>query len=519
MSLKKVFVCNICELVLKDPVTLPCLTLICGEHLRDGTAKNGSIRCNACEKVFRVCDKNITTDEIVNNILAKDVHLSDEEKAIKHAIQFQAHQLEQLQSDVKRKQIDMEVVSFDHFTEIRRNIDIQREELKAKIDEISLSLIDQANEKETAYKLRITQTIACIVDPDLQQSSQIVAHEFRNPNMPIAHAKQLQSEHEQKLAGFQARIYEFESLGMHMKSLQFKANTQGFHADSFGCLDKSPTIACSFDNVIKIWNLELNTCMNTLGEHSRDVSCLENISENRFASGSCDKTIKIWDAKSYVCLRTLTGHSHTVRSLKSLASNRLASGAWGQVKIWDYENGQCIHTLNAHLEWVFDLVCLTNGKLASCSQDKTIKVWNLDTGTCSEKLEWHSSCLLLLKNGHLAVGSLEKVIQIWSNNRPYKILKGHTSPVDRLKELDTGELISFSTDFAIKIWDLKAGRCIATLIGHTNFVSEAQMNRQRSDAVSCSSDGTIKTWDLKTGKCINSVTAQNGVQIKKLIFI
>ena len=91
--------------------------------------------------------------------------------------------------------------------------------------------------------------------------------------------------------------------------------------------------------------------------------------------------------------------------------------------------------------------------------------------------------------------------------------------MNRLKELDTGELISFSSDFTIKIWDLKAGRCIATLIGHTSFVSDAQMNRQRSAVVSCSYDGTIKTWDLKTGKCINSVNVQNGVQLKKMIFI
>ena len=42
MSLKSEMSCNICKLVLDDPVTLPCTSSICGGNLRDGTAKNGS---------------------------------------------------------------------------------------------------------------------------------------------------------------------------------------------------------------------------------------------------------------------------------------------------------------------------------------------------------------------------------------------------------------------------------------------------------------------------------------------
>ena len=66
----------------------------------------------------------------------------------------------------------------------------------------------------------------------------------------------------------------------------------------------------------------------TLEGHAKAITCLENIENNRFASGSDDTTIKIWDAKKFVCLKTLTGHQDAVWCLKSSNSDRLASGSF-----------------------------------------------------------------------------------------------------------------------------------------------------------------------------------------------
>ena len=55
-------------------------------------------------------------------------------------------QLEHLQEDLDRIFSDLKGLSFDHFSEIRRQIDLQREKLKKKIDEIALKMIDQVNE-------------------------------------------------------------------------------------------------------------------------------------------------------------------------------------------------------------------------------------------------------------------------------------------------------------------------------------------------------------------------------------
>ena len=90
MSLKSEVTCNICKLVLKDPVTLPCSSSICVEHLRDGTTKDGIIKCLKCGKDF---GNGFLTNESLNNILAKEFHLTEEEKTIRLAIQDLTRQL------------------------------------------------------------------------------------------------------------------------------------------------------------------------------------------------------------------------------------------------------------------------------------------------------------------------------------------------------------------------------------------------------------------------------------------
>ena len=81
---------------------------------------------------------------MATEILAKDLHLSAKERTIKQATQYLIQQLEHLQTDLSRRHSDLERISFDHFSEIRRHIDIQREEL----DEIALKMIDRVNENE-----------------------------------------------------------------------------------------------------------------------------------------------------------------------------------------------------------------------------------------------------------------------------------------------------------------------------------------------------------------------------------
>ena len=524
MSLKSEMICSICKLILKDPVSLPCSSAICDGHLRDDTAKNGTIRCLECDQEFDISQRGFPQHKMASNILVKKLHLSDEEKAIKQAIQETIQQLEQLQFDLKAKHSDLERISFDYFTELRRQIDIQREELKNKIDEIALKMIDQVNKKETDYISTMKQYLLAATPVDIEQCMQSLANEFRNPNLIIEEVKRIQNEQQQRVKQFQARIKEIESLFLEMEPLVFKPSTS-FLDESFGILRSNGLIACALDKNIEIWNIVSNECLAILEGHSMNIRCLETIDENRFASGSLDNTIRIWDAKNFVCLKTLKGHLNGVLSLKSLTSTRIASGSFLAIKIWDIKTGKCLKTLRGHSSWIYGLVYLPNGNLASCSSDTSIKVWDLIRGECIQTITSYSEqfcCIVLLRNGQLASGSKEGAIKIWNTESGIcvKTLKGHSNWVKRLVQLESGDLVSCSVDKTIKTWDLAEDICIRTLVGHTSSVKSIRINSRNNILVSCSLDGTLKTWNSKIGELFfSTVVDMNGSQFLDFIFI
>src|SRR5579859_545216 len=101
-----------------------------------------------------------------------------------------------------------------------------------------------------------------------------------------------------------------------------------------------------------------------------------------------------------LCLQTLEGHGSWVRSVVfSHDSRQLASGSNDRtVKIWDAETGKCLQTLEGHGSSVTSVVFSHDSRqLASGSRDGTVKIWDAETGKCLQTL-----CLQTLDSGFLA---------------------------------------------------------------------------------------------------------------------
>ena len=524
---KSELTCNICKLVLStSPVNLPCSSVICGEHLRDGTVKNGMLQCQECDKNFNVPRGGFPSNEKVVDILTSEVHLSDDEKEIKRVIQELVQKLEQLQNVVKLKQNDMEVTRFDYFAEIRRHIDIQREELKKKIDEIALKLIDQANEKEKAFTLKLKESISVVVDADINKIDQLLTREFRNPVLIVDQVRSsLQVELERNVKEFAASISDFEAVSQEMKSLAFTP-IQEFGEIDFGVYrSKSSLIAVCVYDKINILEIKSGKCVTTLKGHSDSIRCLEKIDENRFASGCADKTIKIWDAHNFVCLKTIVTEDEAW-SLKSLTQDRLASGCNNEIHIWNLESGQCLQKLKTHGDLIYGLDYLPiSGNLVSFSQeDDTIKVWDLGRGECKQTINTHSEvrCLVLLRNGQLASCSEgSKDINIWNmeSGECVKTLVGHTSWVNKLQQLENDELVSCSSDETIKFWNLTEGTCIRTLYDHNDSVLSIKADIQSNTLISFGYLDIVKIRKLKSGECIKTIIVDFEENQHELIFI
>ena len=66
-------------------------------------------------------------------------------------------------------------------------------------------------------------------------------------------------------------------------------------------------------------------------------------------------------------------------------------------------------------------------------------------------------------------------------------------------------LASGSRDKSIKIWEAKSGRCLLSLIGHDNWVTDLCFHPNGKFLMSVSDDKSLRVWDLSQGRCTKTL--------------
>ena len=113
----------------------------------------------------------------------------------------------------------------------------------------------------------------------------------------------------------------------------------------------------------------------------------------------------------------------------------------------------------------------------------------------------------------LASGSEDKSIKLWDMRTGKKIqsLIGHANLVESVAiSADGKTLASGSGDNSIKLWNIATGKKIRSLIGHSSYVYSVAISADGKTLASGSGDNSIKLWDMKTGKEIQSLVGHSG---------
>lgn len=286
------------------------------------------------------------------------------------------------------------------------------------------------------------------------------------------------------------------------------------HHGAISCilsLDNGYIASGSNDSTIKIWDPNTGECIQTLEGHSSPVKCLTILPDAKLVSGSYDKTIKIWDTKSGKCTKTLKEHHEGIQCLAVLDKDQLVSCSDGLsghlIRIWNIKSDKC-KILEGHSEPVKCITVLPDGRIVSGSWDKTIKIWDPNSGKCTKTLKGHSEgiySLVVLDNDKLVSASDDHTIRIWDTNKDEcKIFDGHFDQFDDLARLNKYHLVSSSFNGAIYIWDANTGKCIMSLGKHSDMVCCIAILANGYIA-SGHQDKTIRLWNPETGKCIKTI--------------
>lgn len=217
--------------------------------------------------------------------------------------------------------------------------------------------------------------------------------------------------------------------------------------------------------------------------------------EDYFATAGVSKKIKVYDFQALLNDSVDIHYPAVEMSNKSKVScicwnsyirNYLASTDYdGVVKLWDAGTGEAVsnHIEHERRAWSVDFSRVDPIKLASGSDDCSVKLWSINekkslatiksvANVCCVQFSPYSAHLLSFGSADYRTYCYD----LRNTSAPLCTLAGHDRAVSYVKFLDSGTLVSASTDNTLKLWDLNKANngylstssCILTFKGHTN---------------------------------------------------
>jgi eukaryotic-like serine/threonine-protein kinase len=217
-------------------------------------------------------------------------------------------------------------------------------------------------------------------------------------------------------------------------------------------------------------------------------------------------------------VRSLIGHSDAVWAIAVSPLGEIVSGSFDKtIKVWNPQTGKLLRTLSGHSDAVRAIAISQDGSLlASGSSDKTIKIWNLQTGKLLRTLSGHRGAIWSVSispdGKTLVSGAYDGAIKIWNLQTGERLdLPEHDDSIWSVAISPDGQtLVSGAYDGAIKIWNLQTRELLSTLSeGHSEAVRSIAISSDGQTLVSGSWDKTVKVWDLQTGRLLHTLSGHS----------
>jgi WD40 repeat protein len=209
--------------------------------------------------------------------------------------------------------------------------------------------------------------------------------------------------------------------------------------------------------------------------------------------------------------RVFEAHLNAVNAVAVLPDGRIVSGSADRtLRVWDVESGASVATLHGHQGPVGAVAVLADGRIVSGARDNTLRVWSLESGTCTATFEGHKqrvNAVAVLADGRIVSASLDNSLRVWDveSGTTLAILEGHLNSVNAVAVLADGRIVSASSDKSLRVWDLESGRCVATLVGHQDRVNAVAVLGD-GRIVSASTDNTVRVWNVESGSTVAILT-------------
>ncbi|ELR11952.1 WD domain, Gbeta repeat-containing protein [Acanthamoeba castellanii str. Neff] len=219
-------------------------------------------------------------------------------------------------------------------------------------------------------------------------------------------------------------------------------------------------------------------------------------------------------------MRVISGHLGWVRSVAVDPGNEwfVTGSADRTIKIWDLASGTLKLTLTGHINSLRGLaVSPRHPYLFSASEDKMVKCWDLEYNKVIRHYHGHLSgvyCLSLHPTiDVLVTGGRDSTARVWdmrTKNQVHCLSSHAATVVSIITQATDPQVVTGSMDSTVKLWDLAAGKAMCTLTNHKKGVRAMAMHPREYTFASASADN-IKKWKLPKGDFLHNLPGHNTI--------
>ncbi|KAI7907602.1 WD40-repeat-containing domain protein [Cokeromyces recurvatus] len=289
--------------------------------------------------------------------------------------------------------------------------------------------------------------------------------------------------------------------------------------------DETHLAAATNSAQLRIYNVETQDCDLLYGHNDMIISLDRSRDGTLLVTASKDKTARLWkiDLKSenkedrFKSAGVCIGHTESVGAvaLSRKSNSFMITGSQDRtIKYWNLRDlnlqnaneeyrPKALYTHQAHDKDINTICVAPNDKyFATGSQDKTAKLWNVDTGELVGTMKGHKRGVWCARfspvDQVLATSAGDKTVKIWSlkDFTCLKTFEGHTNSVLRVDFLTAGmQLVSAGSDGLVKVWTIKTNECASTLDNHTQKVWALAVRKDEKYVISAGADSVINFWE------------------------
>lgn len=215
-----------------------------------------------------------------------------------------------------------------------------------------------------------------------------------------------------------------------------------------------------------------------------------------------DRFVKLWNAASRKFIYKITGEQSVTDTTDIFQSDRWLSGTVTSAS-------------NTTIAAVLKTIKYNDFSLG-LSNDKTVKLWNIENGKLADSLVGHTGAVRFIQfspdGKKIITASDDRTAKIWDAETGKLLvdLGGHTfnirdalfSPADTQNKQGSKQIITTSDDGSVKLWDAATGVLLKTFKGNTGEVFSAQYSTDGKKIITASRLGTVYVFEIETGKVI-----------------